>query len=289
MPLPIVNFGYTAQGLSISFVNLTIDQEPEAIYNWSFGDGTTSNEQNIVHTYESFGIYNVSLSVTNTGEPPVTQTLLLHVDPILDSNILFDIIKLVDTHIPPGLEPELTVLTRRDFQIVKWQHYLQPLVYEPFEVLVENTYKASHWPPLVNVLLAKLVVMDILEMNATDFLMGTLNGKGSSGSGSNTSTTGGIKSIETGPTKIERYENKDASSFSEANSNLSKSVNNLLRPGGLIDQMRAGICQDADRVRVYLPMCGPLPGITTNPIVSRTPGSGSSHNANPFGITKRML
>jgi gliding motility-associated-like protein len=34
---------------------------------WNFGDGFTSNLQNPVHTYSTFGTYNVSLTVTNGG------------------------------------------------------------------------------------------------------------------------------------------------------------------------------------------------------------------------------
>jgi PKD repeat protein len=34
-------------------------------WSWSFGDGTTSNEQNPVHTYDERGRYNVLLTVTD--------------------------------------------------------------------------------------------------------------------------------------------------------------------------------------------------------------------------------
>ena len=34
-------------------------------WNWDFGDGYTSNEQNPVHTYTAAGTYNVKLSVSN--------------------------------------------------------------------------------------------------------------------------------------------------------------------------------------------------------------------------------
>lgn len=33
---------------------------------WDFGDGSTSNETNPIHTYENAGIYNVSLNISNT-------------------------------------------------------------------------------------------------------------------------------------------------------------------------------------------------------------------------------
>lgn len=291
MPLPIINFGYTRDQLLLTFVNLTTDQTPDAVYNWNFGDGISSIEENPTHQYLTHGIFTVTLTVLEPGETPVSYGQNIHLDIIANNNVFFNIAKIVDLYLPPGLEPELVVLDRRDFQIIKWQNYLQPLVEQPTIVLPQNTYEASYWPPLVNALIAKLVVLDVLEMNATDFLLKNLNGEGI-GTGSSSSTTtsdGGIKSIETGPTKIERYENKDSSSNSERNYNLSRSIQGMMREGGLFDQMRRGICQDADRVRLYLPMCGPLPGITTGMYVAREPGNGSSHNANPFGVTKRML
>lgn len=36
-------------------------------WSWSFGDGSTSSEQNPVHTYSAAGIYNVQLTVTNAA------------------------------------------------------------------------------------------------------------------------------------------------------------------------------------------------------------------------------
>jgi hypothetical protein len=42
---------------------------------WDFGDGTTSNEQNPVHTYRKIGSYTVSLTVTNAAfQDSATQT-----------------------------------------------------------------------------------------------------------------------------------------------------------------------------------------------------------------------
>ncbi len=44
-------------------------------YSWSFGDGTTSTEQNPTHTYASAGIYTISLTVLfSEGENPTATT-----------------------------------------------------------------------------------------------------------------------------------------------------------------------------------------------------------------------
>lgn len=57
-----------AQGcrpLEVSFFDQSTDLEGP-VYEWNFGDGTTSNERNPVHTYEEPGTYDVRLRVTNS-------------------------------------------------------------------------------------------------------------------------------------------------------------------------------------------------------------------------------
>lgn len=53
-------------------------------WRWDFGDGTTSTERNPVHNYSNYGIYNVSLTVTNSfGTDTTTKTsyVNIHVAP----------------------------------------------------------------------------------------------------------------------------------------------------------------------------------------------------------------
>lgn len=48
------------------------------LWHWDFGDGTTSTDQNPMHTYLEEGVYTVSLQVTNElGEDSATQTDLI--------------------------------------------------------------------------------------------------------------------------------------------------------------------------------------------------------------------
>jgi len=61
-------------------------------WEWDFGDGTTSNEQNPVHSYDSAGEYNVSLTVTNDCGRSATSTQCIKVgggnmEHIVDVNI----------------------------------------------------------------------------------------------------------------------------------------------------------------------------------------------------------
>jgi len=54
-------------------------------YAWDFGDGANSTEQNPVHTYTNYGIYNVSLTVTNAAgeEDTITKNDFIQVIPMV--------------------------------------------------------------------------------------------------------------------------------------------------------------------------------------------------------------
>jgi len=69
-PAPVASFtGTPASGtapLSITFTDTSTGSP--ASWSWDFGDGTTSGEQNPVHTYTSAGTYTVNLTVARFGE-----------------------------------------------------------------------------------------------------------------------------------------------------------------------------------------------------------------------------
>jgi PKD repeat protein len=45
------------------------------VYNWDFGDGSTSNDQNPVHSYAAAGKYNVTLQALGFGENTITKVV----------------------------------------------------------------------------------------------------------------------------------------------------------------------------------------------------------------------
>jgi PKD repeat protein len=77
---PVANFSanetYGVSPLTVSFTD-TSANEP-ILWDWDFGDGNTSTEQNPTHTYSEAGVYNVTLTVTNSaGTNTTVKTSLI--------------------------------------------------------------------------------------------------------------------------------------------------------------------------------------------------------------------
>ncbi|MEL6845381.1 MAG: PKD domain-containing protein, partial [Bacteroidota bacterium] len=69
-PLPPVDFSafrYGCAPLPVNFTDETLGASPAVAWQWSFGDGNTSTQQNPTHTYLSDGRYTVSLTVTDAN------------------------------------------------------------------------------------------------------------------------------------------------------------------------------------------------------------------------------
>ena len=82
MPLIYADFSANqtngAAPLVVNFIDKSIGTVNS--WNWSFGDGMTSNEQNPSHTYNNLGSYTVTLSVTGPeGSDTVTKTDYIYV------------------------------------------------------------------------------------------------------------------------------------------------------------------------------------------------------------------
>ena len=70
---PVADFTYSdpaAVNTAIKFQNASANATS---YEWDFGDGTTSKEENPVHTYEKIGDYSVILITYGTPEANVTN------------------------------------------------------------------------------------------------------------------------------------------------------------------------------------------------------------------------
>jgi PKD repeat protein len=59
------NFTYTTDNLTVDFTDTSTDDGTITDWEWDFGDGATSTEQNPSHTYPASGTYLVTLNVTD--------------------------------------------------------------------------------------------------------------------------------------------------------------------------------------------------------------------------------
>ena len=277
MSKPVAYFGYSKIGLTVNFTNTSLNNP--STYEWDFGDGNKSIEKNPSHTYSEVGFFTVNLFVSNSdGESSISITIgASDIDDMLNASIL----ELVDHYIPTALIVEMSG-TEKISLIQKWQLYLQPLVVIPYEVLPEDTHNEFKWPGLTNALIAQLVALDITIQAANQFVASSMSTGGGSTSSQTSTGKQQIKSIETGPAKTEWYEDKTAENVKS----MADAVSSATRAGGGIDLMKESICMLAKRLSIYLPMCGEL-DITVMPRVFKA-CNRSKHNANPFGVTRRM-
>ncbi|WP_108945711.1 S8 family serine peptidase [Shewanella halifaxensis] len=71
---PTANFNISVNGSTVSFTDASTDDKGISSYYWDFGDQTSSTQANPVHTYNSNGDFNVSLTVTDTANQSNTRS-----------------------------------------------------------------------------------------------------------------------------------------------------------------------------------------------------------------------
>ncbi|QQL50607.1 gliding motility-associated C-terminal domain-containing protein [Mucilaginibacter ginkgonis] len=89
---PKADFSYSSpdcNNVSIAFKDASVDPEGNKIisWNWNFGDGSTSTDQNPVHTYAKDSTYLVKLVVANDKAcqgDTTTKNLVIHPTPVAD-------------------------------------------------------------------------------------------------------------------------------------------------------------------------------------------------------------
>lgn len=144
-------------------------------------------------------------------------------------------------------------------KIFYWRVFLQ----SAFNISDADLNDETKWPLKVNLLIAKLVVYDAIMLAATGNFIAFLGGSYTSSSTSTaTSGTGGsIKSIETGPTRVEYYSGDESIGTVFQRSSTGTST---------FDQFLVTICGLAHNVGVKIPMC-PGNDITIVPEYSQNP------------------
>jgi PKD repeat protein len=65
---PVADFGVQCNDLACSFTDRSKDDDGSVVqWQWSFGDGATSNDRNPSHSYQTAGPYEVLLTITDNG------------------------------------------------------------------------------------------------------------------------------------------------------------------------------------------------------------------------------
>lgn len=127
----------------------------------------------------------------------------------------------------------------RNQRIMYWRRILQVA----FEITDANLNVEAAWPILVNVLLAKLVVYDALMLSVSGSFIQFLGGD-------YTDTTtiggGGVKSVETGPVRVEYFD-----TAASAKNAFSSSAGDL----SMFEALKQGLCGLASYLKVKIPMC----------------------------------
>lgn len=134
--------------------------------------------------------------------------------------------------------------------IKKWQMFLFPMLENP--LLDSQMFVEGDWPPLVNELIAQLIVYDLIKQK---FEESTMNGMaGTTSSNTTVTSKGNLKKVEAGPSVVEWYDQKTSTS------NLLK---NIMASGNngktFFDILKENICMLSKRVKISLPtLCGTI-------------------------------
>lgn len=77
---PEVDFTYEAEQLTTTFTDNSSDRNDDMVsWDWNFGDGGISSDQNPVHTFAETGNYDVTLTVTDAEGLSSSQTMMVSV------------------------------------------------------------------------------------------------------------------------------------------------------------------------------------------------------------------
>lgn len=242
MANPVAYFTYNADGLGVTFKNLSQNITGTTTYLWNFGDGQTSILKDPTNTYTVVGFFDVILTLTDGAEINAI-TIRVGVNeagkPELGN---FNLIQLVTNNLPTGVTLDTTLAVS---YIRGWQEYLFPLVDPPTDEAYK--YDETSYEPLVNQLIGKLVTVDIILQGAKSYLAGLGNNPGSS--------TKDLKKVVTGPAESEWFSGSDM-------------WYSIMRQGGILDGIQSECCVIAARICVFLPFC-PAQNKVITPQVSR--------------------
>ena len=276
-----VNFLARAFKLEVNFRDLSPAIQG-AQYSWDFGDKSPfSSERAPVHTFPTSGVYSVTLDVKDhSGEVLGSFTKDVLVSEYVDSVLPDTIYKLIDTYIPTEVFGELSFSMKQQL-IGKWQLYIGDLVNH--HIPKREKDNELFYEALENQLIMQLAAYDFVVLQITNLLNSQSKKIQTTGitdpNDPNVEVEGGnVKKIITGPTEVEYFNE------GEADSNLVKYAFDALKPGGLVDTLKSGICMLAERLDIYLPFCNRRSKDVVVPRVVDRRHPGPLDGPDPYGI-----
>lgn len=237
MAVPKADFTFTLSGLVATFTDLS-SPEGSAItaWAWNFGDGQTASTQNPSHTYSSAGTYIVTLTVTNAdGTDNRALTILVSTS---STSMGLSISALISYKVPEDQVGLSTIEALKK----KWM-----VMFASAAGVTDSPYDESNWPDAWIPFLADLVVYEIYRDTISNLAF--TGGATSSSTSSSGASDGGVKAVETGPSKVEFYE----ANSPETSANVYKAV--LSTNPGMMDELKEMLCQWAGFLKVHLYFC----------------------------------
>lgn len=163
MAKPVANFIFNANGLSVVFT----DRSSGIINTWAWNFGfqvldvqqVSSLQNPPAVVFPNAGAFIISLTVTNgDGANTFTFPITVEETPGLNTSIK----QMVQYNLPVGLAFDSIGF---DQAIRGWQLYLQPAPNPP--IADADVFTETKWPPLYNILISKLIIMDLVVKAST--------------------------------------------------------------------------------------------------------------------------
>ena len=196
----------------------------------------------VVFTFDSSildwdGSYEYYIVKVKTGQVDIN---LLYGNIILEAYLPFSqtISSYLDSELPLGFLPSTDFINQKTRY---WRLFLQ----SAFDIPDSLINVDSAWPELVNALIAKLIAHDILMTSIKGNLI-TAFGENVITSDKTIAMGGDVKSIETGPSKVE---------FHPVSETLMQLLKSTTTGQNLLTQLAEDICGLSKRVSIKLPMC----------------------------------
>lgn len=232
---------FTKEGLKVTFRDISREVPVGSQYHWDFGDSNVDEGKEIkVHTYEYEGFYQVTLTVTPTGDgEPQSASYIIGVSDKVKTTLSDTIYFLIDNIVPKEFVPKENYETSKRLFIEKWQLYLQCLVNH--EIPEEQFNNELYYEALENQLIMELATYDWVSSSILS-LIGSLSQTGQSTGDSE----GEVKSIVTGPSEVEFFSNSDINY---------KTLIAATKKDGVLDVIRKNLCMLSERLEIYLPIC----------------------------------